>query len=78
MITAMNEVSEELKSCPFCGSKASVRQVTPVAINNAVKYGYGGYFVMCNKCLTSGNNYPTRRDAQEAWNRRVTGENEYI
>ena len=78
MTTAMNEVSEELKSCPFCGSKASVRQVAPVAINNAVKYGYGGYFVMCNKCLTSGNNYPTEMKAIEAWNRRATNESKHV
>ena len=54
----------ELKPCPFCGGTASIRAVTPV------HDGYGGYYPMCNDCLTTGNNYSTYEKAAEAWNRR--------
>ena len=63
----------KLKACPFCGSKADLRKVTPVSSDTCVRsLGYGGYFVMCQNCLTSENNYPTADKAIEAWNRRVS------
>ena len=60
----------ELKPCPFCGGTASIRAVTPVHDPNIRAYGYGGYYPMCNDCLTTGNNYSTYEKAAEAWNRR--------
>ena len=77
MTTAKNEVSEELKSCPFCGSKAEIRTMS-----------YSGgkvYGVFCIADLEADyqhghfiDNYRTPKEAIAAWNRRVTGENEYI
>ena len=64
----------ELKPCPFCGSKADVKSTTPITHERQEYYGYGGYFVMCRGCFTSGNNYPTEQEAREAWNRRVASE----
>ena len=62
----------ELKRCPFCGSlSVSIREVTPVHSPNVKAYGYGGYFVMCNNCLTTSNNYNTPELAAELWNRRA-------
>ncbi len=60
----------ELKSCPFCGGRASIRAVTPVHEANVKAYGYGGYYVMCEDCLTTSNNYNTPERAAEMWNRR--------
>ena len=64
----------ELKPCPFCGGKATIRVVTPVHDTNYKAFGYGGYFVMCNDCLTSSNNYSTEQVAADHWNRRVLDE----
>ncbi len=63
-------MTEKLKPCPFCGGRASIRAVTPVHSSDAKKYGYGDYFVMCENCLTTSNNYNTEERAAEHWNRR--------
>ena len=57
-------MSEKLKPCPFCGSEAKVRQTAYLAYEGR-EYGYGGYFVMCNECMTSSNNYSSEQAAQE-------------
>ena len=62
-------MSKEIKPCPFCGGRATIRAVTPVH-SNVKAYGYGGYFVMCENCLTTSNNYNTPERAAEHWNRR--------
>ena len=67
-------MSEGLKRCPFCGGHASIREVTPVHDTNVKAYGYGGYYPMCDDCLTTGNNYASYWKAAEAWNRRVKNE----
>lgn len=54
----------ELKPCPFCGGKPEIHQTERWET-------YGGYFVMCRECLTSGNNYSSKNIAVEKWNRRV-------
>ncbi|MBQ9432952.1 MAG: Lar family restriction alleviation protein [Synergistaceae bacterium] len=64
----------ELKRCPFCGGKASVRQITPLTGGTSREFGYGGYFVMCDWCMTSSNNYSTEQVAADHWNRRVLDE----
>ena len=61
----------QLKPCPFCGGKASIRSVTPVRDTNYKAFGYGGYFVMCDDCLTTSNNYNTPEMAADHWNRRT-------
>mgnify|MGYP002625721244 CR=1 FL=1 len=58
-------MTEKLRPCPFCGGEAAAHK-TP---------GLGGNYVMCSKCLTSGNNYPTPEIAVEHWNRRIADEN---
>ena len=62
---------DELKCCPFCGGKAAVRKSTWIAPEAGREYGHGSYFVMCDTCLTSGNNYGTEEKAIASWNRRV-------
>ena len=74
----MNEVYEGLRACPFCGSQADVKNTIPITHEKREAYGYGGYFVMCRVCLTSGNNYPTEMKAIEAWNRRATNESKHV
>ena len=59
-------MSIELKPCPFCGGAAKVHEMQSKTSR------VGGYFVMCNKCLTSSNNYSTTENAIEHWNRRTS------
>ena len=65
------KLAERLKPCPFCGGKASIRQTTPLTGGTSRETGYGGYFVMCDWCMTSSNNYSTEQAAAEHWNRRT-------
>ena len=67
-------MNETLKPCPFCGGKASIRTVTPIIVGASKDTGYGGFFVMCDKCLISSNNYSTAEIAAEHWNRRINHE----
>ena len=60
----------ELRPCPFCGGRSTVRQVT--LVRDSKTQIYSGYFPMCEKCLTTGNNYPTEEAAQAAWNNRTS------
>ena len=46
--------NHELKSCPFCGGKAS---------------NVSGRIV-CSSCLASTSIYPTQEEAAQAWNKR--------
>lgn len=68
-------MSEKLKPCPFCGGEASIYKfdkgyfVAEVA-DTARKLNFN-FFVGCNNCKTAGYPYKTKRQAIEAWNRRV-------
>lgn len=53
-------MENELKPCPFCGGKA-------------VKIA-SGHQVVCCKCCTMGQLYPTENQAIETWNRRTNNE----
>jgi len=54
-------MSEELKPCPFCGGKASIR------LFYGVRYG-----VFCDCCdARVGGLYIEKADAIDAWNRRA-------
>lgn len=55
----MKRRDTELKPCPFCGGRAFVHNP---------EYGY---FVMCDRCKTSSNNFKDRDKAVNQWNRRV-------
>lgn len=52
------EMSEKLKSCPFCGREAEV-----------LSTGFM-YCVMCISCLDNVDWCKTEQEAIEAWNRR--------
>lgn len=57
-------MAEQLKPCPFCGSKAYVR-VVPYAQNKC------NYAVHCEKCGVGFMLLPRKRDAIAVWNKRV-------
>lgn len=55
------EAEEELRSCPFCGSKdIKVIQTT-----------VSGYVATCNDCWAASRAETTKADAIAAWNRRA-------
>lgn len=54
-----DEMSDELKPCPFCGEEAEVR------------YQSNLYGVRCKKCLATVAAFDTEAEAIEAWNQRV-------
>ena len=65
-------MAEKLKHCPFCGGKANIFKVpTGLAAGTNEALGHGNFYVMCNTCYTSGNNYPSEEDARNSWNYRV-------
>lgn len=51
--------SNEVSRCPFCGGIARIH-----------KEIYG-VFIMCEKCLSTSNNYRDKSTAIKAWNNRV-------
>ncbi len=57
-------MSEELKPCPFCGSK----NIRIWDNDNILPW------VQCNDCLTSIATRETREEAITAWNRRANDE----
>lgn len=54
------EVSEELKPCPFCGGNAQ----------KVKSSGRWGWFVSCS-CAAVGPSADSKEEAIAAWNRRV-------
>ncbi len=52
----------DLKTCPFCGSKAKIDQPTRSAT---------GWQVFCTKCPAVATVCDTEADAVEAWNQRT-------
>ncbi len=61
-------MKEELKRCPFCGGKAEIREIATRTSS------IGGFYVMCTKCKTSGDNYSKAETATRAWNIRTEAE----
>lgn len=61
-------MSERLKNCPFCGSKAELL-IVPGEMTKWV--------VRCTKCCTNNGTFLSDHDAIEAWNRRVPVVDEY-
>lgn len=62
-------MSEELKSCPFCGYQASITQV-----ESAIGGGRNTYIVGCNseECDVSFHGHARKVDAAKAWNARTS------
>ena len=60
---------DELKPCPFCGSKDSGILTT----------SYDGYWfaVFCENCMVQTRKCRQEKDAIEAWNRRVGEEDKH-
>lgn len=59
----------ELKPCPFCGSKAHIYQK---GVKNEYWHDFNyKYIAMCNKCKAHVGEYLHRDTAIKAWNRRV-------
>ena len=66
-------MTNSLKRCPFCGSKASViiKQIPTEKDNYIIhdfKYEYG---IRCNKCRAKVGYYKSIITAENAWNKRV-------
>lgn len=60
---------DELKPCPFCGTKSY--ECDCVVFNNNL--GGKWYFVECIECKAQGPRMTTHKHACEAWNRRTNG-----
>ena len=58
----------ELKPCPFCGAKANDKDQP---LNLGYAYEIDAYEVACDRCGASGGYHDGRKEAIEAWNRRV-------
>ncbi len=50
---------QSIERCPFCGGKGNDWWVS------------SGYFIECDKCKATTNNYEFKKDAIQAWNRRI-------
>ena len=54
-------MTEPLKPCPFCGSKAV----------GMVDDNYSNYWVQCTNCFAQSDAFFTKPDAADAWNARA-------
>ena len=54
----------KLKNCPFCGNEKAFE--ARHCDNRLYKF-----MIECNNCLCSMGGFKTRKQAREAWNRRV-------
>ena len=62
----MTVLKDEIKKCPFCGSKADVKLYGYRSI------GVCSYCVQCVRCYAQSDTYEHRDDAVIAWNRRFS------
>jgi len=70
-------MSEDLKSCPFCGGKASWMVDTKSAFAMMVlKDDAVSNTVQCDECQNTTAEYAKKEDAIAAWNRRAPAEPE--
>ena len=58
---------DNLKSCPFCGGEASLIPILDGSKDGTVKC----YFVICDDCYSQTNDFSTKKEATDAWNKRV-------
>ena len=56
----MQKAENELKPCPFCGG-------TPLLTN------WGLWRVWCKNCKATSSDFVFKKDAIDAWNKRVPG-----
>ena len=61
----------ELLNCPFCGGEAKV-------YSRKIDWLIDDYKVECSKCHCTTDIYDTKREAVEAWNKRVPPTSEQI
>lgn len=54
----------ELRECPFCGGEARIERTDCIG---SINYHYG----YCIQCGARTDEYATKKDAIEAWNKRV-------
>lgn len=54
----------ELKSCPFCGGEAKMKNV-------GVELGDPEYAICCDKCWIQGPSHPHKEPAINLWNTRA-------
>jgi len=62
--TLMDDVTEELKECPFCGSNC-VNDTSDPEPNK-----HGLYYWVCPDCIALGPASSTLNEATKAWNSR--------
>lgn len=67
-------MSEELKSCPFCGSMAKIREHNNPPVLSCFNYFAEHYYsVKCLniKCMCSFSGFASQEDAIKFWNTRT-------
>jgi Lar family restriction alleviation protein len=61
-------MSEELKSCPFCGGKSEIEFDDEPCYHGST----GWYYAKCKVCRAKGSFKNTEKEAANAWNTRLT------
>ncbi|GAT33273.1 restriction alleviation protein, Lar family [Terrimicrobium sacchariphilum] len=64
----MNEITDKLAPCPFCGWH-NIR-INPHRVGGYVRTGTR-YQTVCSRCKSRGPIKGTEQEAEEAWNNRV-------
>lgn len=60
---------EEIKSCPFCGGDGVLREKFILGISNRKNY-----WIVCGKCQARIQDRRSIKRAVEAWNNRISTE----